>query len=248
MDAGKVQQLKSTFQSLAYGTAMEAAARDYQKACARFVHAAALITAARELVIDQVMYCAQEMLAAGHGSAASTRAVDIDDFLDDPELERLHSERLAALQREVEKRAVLQRKGHGELQEARAAEALTRDDCVSYTANTICLLGGAVGPGRTVRKRASGGLGCRQGVCSSCRTTVVCEGVRDWVGRLGAAAGHFWACWALCCVRRVPGCHIACTLWPARDEGRCVLGPHSTRVLDKRGRSSRRYQAVWTRV
>jgi hypothetical protein len=51
MDAGKVQQLKSTFQSLAYGTAMEAAARDYQKACPRFVHAAAcLISAARELI------------------------------------------------------------------------------------------------------------------------------------------------------------------------------------------------------
>ncbi len=247
MDAGKVQQLKSTFQSLAYGTAMEAAARDYQKACTRFVHAAPLISAARELLIDQMMYCAQEMLAAGHASAASTRAVDIDDFLDDPELERLHSERLAALQREVEKRAVLQRKGHGELQEARAAEALTRETCACWTANKSCLLGSTTGSGRTVRKRASGGLGCRQGACSSCRMTVVCEGVRDWVGRLGAAAGHFWACWALCCVRRVPGCHIACTLWPAPDEGRHLLGPPNTRVLDTRCRSSRRYQAVWKR-
>lgn len=42
--------------------------------------------------------------------------VDIDDLLDDPELERLHAERLYALQKEVEKRAALQRRGHGELQ------------------------------------------------------------------------------------------------------------------------------------
>ena len=59
----------------------------------------------------------QEMLAAGQANAAGSREVDIDDLLDDPELERLHAERLASLQHEAEKRAVLQRKGHGELQE-----------------------------------------------------------------------------------------------------------------------------------
>lgn len=59
----------------------------------------------------------QEMLATDQASAAAPREVDIDDLLDDPELERLHAERLASLQREAEKRAVLQRKGHGELQE-----------------------------------------------------------------------------------------------------------------------------------
>ena len=41
----------------------------------------------------------------------------MDDLLHDPELERLHAERLAAMQREAEKRVQLQRKGHGELQE-----------------------------------------------------------------------------------------------------------------------------------
>lgn len=37
----------------------------------------------------------------------------MDDLLDDPELDRLHAERLAALKEEAEKRAQLQRSGHG---------------------------------------------------------------------------------------------------------------------------------------
>ena len=45
------------------------------------------------------------------------RDIDIDDLLDDPELERLHAERLATMQRENERRQQLQRKGHGEFQE-----------------------------------------------------------------------------------------------------------------------------------
>ena len=57
-----------------------------------------------------------------HQEAASRqqqqiRDIDIDDLLDDPELERLHAERLATMQRENEKRQQLQRKGHGEYQE-----------------------------------------------------------------------------------------------------------------------------------
>ena len=46
------------------------------------------------------------------------RDIDVDDLLDDPELERLHAERLATMQQEAEKRAQLQRKGHGDYQEA----------------------------------------------------------------------------------------------------------------------------------
>lgn len=45
------------------------------------------------------------------------RDIDVDDLLDDPELERLHAERLATMQKENEKRQQLQRKGHGEYQE-----------------------------------------------------------------------------------------------------------------------------------
>lgn len=58
----------------------------------------------------------QELLAAEAAAKAgpSYAQVDVDDLLDDPELERLHAERLAALQREAEKRAAMQRKGHGE--------------------------------------------------------------------------------------------------------------------------------------
>ena len=57
-----------------------------------------------------------------HQEAASrqhqqVRDIDIDDLLDDPELERLHAERLATMQKENEKRQQLQRKGHGEYQE-----------------------------------------------------------------------------------------------------------------------------------
>ena len=60
--------------------------------------------------------CAQEAMAA---EAAAARApqhdeVDVEDLLDDPELEQLHRDRLLELQREAEKRAVMQQKGHGE--------------------------------------------------------------------------------------------------------------------------------------
>ena len=57
-------------------------------------------------------------------SSSDHHNVDIDDLLDDPELERLHAERLYALQKEVEKRAALQRKGHGELQEVEEGQFL----------------------------------------------------------------------------------------------------------------------------
>ena len=59
----------------------------------------------------------QEMLAEEIQPSVGHRDVDVDDLLDDPELERLHAERLAAMHKEAEKRAALQRKGHGELQE-----------------------------------------------------------------------------------------------------------------------------------
>ena len=57
------------------------------------------------------------MLAGEAAPQVSHIDVDVDDLLDDPELERLHAERLAAMHKEAEKRAALQRKGHGELQE-----------------------------------------------------------------------------------------------------------------------------------
>ena len=54
---------------------------------------------------------------AGNRQQQQVRDIDIDDLLDDPELERLHAERLAMLQQENEKRQKLQHIGHGEYQE-----------------------------------------------------------------------------------------------------------------------------------
>ena len=58
-----------------------------------------------------------ECQEAAHRQQQQVRDIDIDDLMDDPELERLHAERLATMQRENEKRQQLQRKGHGEYQE-----------------------------------------------------------------------------------------------------------------------------------
>jgi hypothetical protein len=62
----------------------------------------------------------QEVL--GQQKAAPSHAeVDIDDLLDDPDLEKLHAERLAQLRQEAEKRMKLQQKGHGAWQRERLA-------------------------------------------------------------------------------------------------------------------------------
>lgn len=75
----------------------------------------------------------QEMLKA---QAAQSRAdhqqVNIDDLLDDPELERLHAERLYALQKEAERRLVLQQKGHGEYQEVEEGQFLQANRFVPH--------------------------------------------------------------------------------------------------------------------
>ncbi|XP_020571586.1 thioredoxin domain-containing protein PLP3A-like [Phalaenopsis equestris] len=57
-------------------------------------------------------------------SHAATDEVDLDELLDDPELEKLHAERIAALKKEAEKREVLKRQGHGEYREITEADFL----------------------------------------------------------------------------------------------------------------------------
>ncbi|KAK9827413.1 hypothetical protein WJX74_000424 [Apatococcus lobatus] len=108
MEGMQADKFKSRMHSLAYGEAMAAAARDYKK----------------------------EVQAERNAQPAAMREVDIDELLDDPELERLHSERIAALQKEAEKRVVLERKGHGEYQELHEGEfieAVTNaDKCVCH--------------------------------------------------------------------------------------------------------------------
>lgn len=71
-----------------FGHVLAAAARDYQKEVAQ-----------QQTTVRR---------------APAPEDVDLDELLDDPELEKLHIQRLAALKRDAEKRQELQRKGHGE--------------------------------------------------------------------------------------------------------------------------------------
>ncbi|KAI3461938.1 hypothetical protein Pfo_018601 [Paulownia fortunei] len=77
--------VKSTLSNLAFGNVMAAAARDYQK----------------------------ELLAKEKAQASSSfnQEVDLDKLMDDPELEKLHADRIAALKREAEKRQELKMQG-----------------------------------------------------------------------------------------------------------------------------------------
>ncbi|KAI4386777.1 hypothetical protein MLD38_004679 [Melastoma candidum] len=83
--------VKSTLSNLAFGNVMAAAARDYQK----------------EIL-------AQEK---AQGSSSINQEVDLDELMDDPELEKLHADRIAALKKEAEKRQELKNHGHGEYRE-----------------------------------------------------------------------------------------------------------------------------------
>lgn len=61
------------------------------------------------------------------------RDVSVKDLFDDPELEKLHGERLAKLQEEQERRVEMERKGHGtyeEISEAELLEVSTQTDRV----------------------------------------------------------------------------------------------------------------------
>ncbi|KAH1260306.1 Thioredoxin domain-containing protein PLP3B [Glycine max] len=80
--------VKSTLSNLAFGNVMAAAARDYQK----------------ELL-------AQEKT---QGSSSVHEEVDLDELMDDPELEKLHADRIAALKK----------KGHGEFREVTEGDFL----------------------------------------------------------------------------------------------------------------------------
>ena len=81
-------QYKSQMQTIAYGEAFMAAAKDYSK----------------ELREEQEV---------ADRNASKTRAVALRDLFDDPELERLHGERLVKLKEEREKRAAMEQRGHG---------------------------------------------------------------------------------------------------------------------------------------
>uniref|UniRef100_A0A5B7C468 Putative thioredoxin domain-containing protein PLP3A isoform X1 n=1 Tax=Davidia involucrata TaxID=16924 RepID=A0A5B7C468_DAVIN len=90
--------VKSTLTNLAFGNVMAAAARDYQK----------------------------EVLAQGKSQASTSvnEEVDLDELMDDPELEKLHADRIAALKKEVEKREALKKQGHGEYRQVTEGDFL----------------------------------------------------------------------------------------------------------------------------
>ncbi|KAE8664252.1 Thioredoxin domain-containing protein PLP3A [Hibiscus syriacus] len=77
--------VKSTLSNLAFGNVMAAAARDYQK----------------ELLTQEKV----------QSSASANEEVDLDELMDDPELEKLHADRIAALKKEAEKREAMKGKG-----------------------------------------------------------------------------------------------------------------------------------------
>ena len=59
--------------------------------------------------------------------------IDMDDLLDDPDLQKIHEERIAQLQREAEKRAEMKKKGHGtydQIEEGDFLEVVTKTDIV----------------------------------------------------------------------------------------------------------------------
>ncbi|KAL6323724.1 hypothetical protein AAG906_002192 [Vitis piasezkii] len=90
--------VKTTLSNLAFGNVMAAAARDYQK----------------EVLSQQ----------KAQASSSINQEVDLDELMDDPELERLHADRIAALKKEAEKRQALKKQGHGEYREVTEADFL----------------------------------------------------------------------------------------------------------------------------
>lgn len=90
--------MKSTLTNLAFGNVMAAAARNYQK----------------EMVSQQ----------KSQASSSVNHEVDLDDLMDDPELEKLHADRINALKKEVEKREAMKRQGHGEYREVTEGDFL----------------------------------------------------------------------------------------------------------------------------
>ncbi|KAL6579317.1 Thioredoxin domain-containing protein plp3a [Orobanche minor] len=102
--------VKSTLSNLAFGNVMAAAARDYQK----------------EVIASE---------KAWQASSSVNQEVGVDELMDDPELEKLHADRIASLKKETEKRQKLKKQGHGEYREITEADFLSE---VTSSENVIC--------------------------------------------------------------------------------------------------------------
>ncbi|KAK8606745.1 hypothetical protein V6N13_052507 [Hibiscus sabdariffa] len=116
--------VKSTLSDLAFGNVMAAAARDYQKELLAQEKAQSSASANEEVDLDELMdvslmklfvfndgtsFIRSTLLCFSVGSRASC--------IQDPELEKLHADRIAALKKEAEKREAMKRQGHGEYRE-----------------------------------------------------------------------------------------------------------------------------------
>lgn len=102
------EEFRSKMSGLAFGNVMAAAARNYQK----------------------------ELLAEDKGKKTTTNEeVDLDELMDDPELERLHAERISALKKEAEKRQSLKQSGHGDYREITEGDFLGE---VTQSEKVIC--------------------------------------------------------------------------------------------------------------
>lgn len=101
--------VKSTLSTLAFGNVIAAAARDYQK----------------------------ELLAKDKAQTSNSvnEEVDLDELMDDPELEKLHADRIASLRKEAEKRQELKKHGHGEYREITEGDFLGE---VTHSEKAIC--------------------------------------------------------------------------------------------------------------
>ncbi|RVX16668.1 Thioredoxin domain-containing protein PLP3B [Vitis vinifera] len=115
--------VKTTLSNLAFGNVMAAAARDYQKK-----HDMRLSIERHDvdLILILLAACCLEVLSQQKAQASSSinQEVDLDELMDDPELERLHADRIAALKKEAEKRQALKKQGHGEYREVTEADFL----------------------------------------------------------------------------------------------------------------------------
>eukprot|EP00892_Ulva_mutabilis_P001217 jgi/Ulvmu1/11096/UM070_0011.1 len=109
MDAERVNTFKHRMNTLAYGEAMLAAARDY----------------------------GQELLDADDKLNATQKHanVDVEDLLDDPELNQLHEQRLSEIKADREKRQQMSHKGHGGVTDIGEGEFL---DVVTKTELVAC--------------------------------------------------------------------------------------------------------------
>jgi thiol-disulfide isomerase/thioredoxin len=81
-------------------------------------------------VLQKDAESAQSALA---GQADQAATYDMADLVDDPELQKLHADRMAQLQQERERRAEMQQKGHGtytEIEEGDFLEVVTKSHLV----------------------------------------------------------------------------------------------------------------------